>query len=94
MQNRKNPPLWPFRLGGLFRCLCNFLLRFSESLSYLYVAYSIYNRFNWFDYENISLHVYMHIYTFPHNVFNIEIYRGGAHTFIHGETIDRRDVLF
>lgn len=61
---------------------------FGESLSYLYVVYSIYNRFNWFDYENISLHVYMHTYIFTHNVFKIEIYRGGADTFVYGKTID------
>lgn len=84
MQNSEKKPLWPFLLGGLFRCLYIFPLRFGESLSYLYIIYNIYNRFNWFDYENICSHVYVGMYAYIHtyNVFNIKNYRRDAHTFI------------
>lgn len=94
----KKKPLWPFLLGGLFRCLYVFPLRFGDSLSYLCIIYSVYNRFNWFDYQNTRSHVYMwicaYIYIHTYSVFNIKIYWGGAHTFIYGDSIDRKEMWF
>lgn len=65
----KKKPLWPFLLGGLFRCLYVFPLRFGDSLSYLCIIYSVYNRFNWFDYQNTRLHVDMRIYIYTHTAY-------------------------